>query len=133
MTHSLVLIDTSIWIDALSKKSSKILKNTLETLLLEQRVAITPLIKMELLSGTLNKKEFNALSEEFEALHQLNFTPEIWTYASELGFSLRRKGLKIPNTDLLISASALIHKYPLWHQDKHFEWIAQHYPLNFFS
>ncbi|VAX37436.1 hypothetical protein MNBD_UNCLBAC01-1076, partial [hydrothermal vent metagenome] len=79
-----------------------------------------------------DKKEFYNLSEELAALHQLEFTPEIWAHASELGFSLRRKGLKIPNTDLLIAASSLIHQYPLWHRDKHFDLIAQHYPLNFY-
>ncbi|VAX35206.1 hypothetical protein MNBD_UNCLBAC01-228 [hydrothermal vent metagenome] len=132
MNPPLILIDTSVWINAISKKADEKLKMIFETLLLEQRVATTPLIKMELLGGTLDKKEFFHLSEELQALHQLDFTPKIWNYASELGFSLRRKGLKIPNTDLLLAATTLIYRCPLWHQDKHFELIAKHYPLKFY-
>jgi len=126
MKKALILIDTSIWIDALSKKADHQLKNTLETLLLEQKVATTPLIKLELLSGCSNKNEFNDFTEELDALHQLEFTSKVWQHASELGFSLRKKGLKIPNTDLLLAAASISYGCPIWHHDKHFDLIAKH-------
>ena len=129
MINSLILIDTSIWIEALSKNIDKNLKNTLETMLIEQRVATTSLIKLELLSGTLNKIEFDKLKEELNALLQLDFIPKVWDLACQLGFSLRKKGLKIPNTDLLLAATSLHYECRLWHKDKHFSLIAKHFPL----
>lgn len=133
MRQALVLVDTSVWIDALRKSSPENLRIGLETVLLEQRVAITPLIKMELLSGVLNKTEFHKLKEELDALHQLEFTSRVWELSSELGFSLRRKGFVVPNTDLILASTASVYNCQLWHNDKHFDLIAKHWFLQIFK
>jgi len=132
MTNSFILIDTSIWIDALSKKADKQLISNFELLLIEQKIATTSLIKLELLSGCSDKKEFNNLSEELDALHQLEFTADIWHQASKLGFLLRKKGLRVPNTDLLLAAASIAYNCPLWHRDKHFDLISEYAPLKIY-
>lgn len=127
--REIVLVDTSIWIDVLDKKADAKIKNEMETLILEDRVATTPLIKMELLGGVAHEKEFKNLKEDLDALIQLDLTPEIWDFACRLSFRLRRGGLTAPNTDILLSAVALHHHCQLWHQDKHFDWIAKQAPM----
>ena len=47
---------------------------------------------------------------------------------TELAFSLRRRGLTIPTTDLMIAAVAIENKSVLLHHDKHHERIVSYYP-----
>lgn len=127
-----VLVDSSIWIEALGKSPQDKIKTTLETLLLEQKVATTALIKLELLSGVSQESQFDRLSEELNCLRQLEFAPDIWQMASKLGFDLRRKGITVSNTDLLLAACSHTYQCPIWHQDQHFNLIAKHFDLKIF-
>ncbi len=133
MKESFILVDTSVWIDVFHKSCDEKLKTSMETLLLEQKVATTALIKLELLSGALNQGEFNHLKEELDALRELQFTAEIWESASQTGFLLRRKGITIPHADLLLASTCHFYQCPLWHQDKHFDLIAKHFSLLMYS
>ena len=49
--------------------------------------------------------------------------------AALLGSSLRKKGVPIPSTDLIIAASAMKSDHTLYHLDSHFDIIADHTPL----
>jgi predicted nucleic acid-binding protein len=49
----------------------------------------------------------------------------LWEKAYELAFQLRRKGVTIPYTDILIAATALAHEATLLHVDAHFDLAAQ--------
>ncbi|MCX6010150.1 MAG: hypothetical protein NTW48_09010 [Chloroflexi bacterium] len=51
MGSSLVLIHTSVWILALSKSPSPEIRDEVAHLLAENRVAIVPVIRLELLRG----------------------------------------------------------------------------------
>lgn len=133
MKQPFILVDTSVWIDVFHKSCQEKLKISMETLLLEQKVAITPLIKLEILSGALNQVEFNSLKEELDALRELEFTAEIWEFASQSGFFLRRKGITVPHADLLLASCCHFYQCPLWHQDKHFDLIAKHFSLSMYS
>ncbi len=132
MSRELVLADTSIWIEALGNNPEKILKETFEVLILENRLAMMPLISLELLSGMRSQQEFKDLSEELQSLEQLALTPRVWEQAAQWGFLLRRKGLSMPNTDLLIAAAAHLHHCSLWHQDKHFNLLAKQVDITVF-
>ena len=50
----------------------------------------------------------------------------LWERAYDLAFSLRRKGITVPYTDILIAASALIMAATVVHADSHFDLIAHH-------
>lgn len=54
MSNNLVLIDTSAWILVLRKSPLSVVKDEVEHLLAEDRVAIVPMMCLELLGGGLN-------------------------------------------------------------------------------
>jgi predicted nucleic acid-binding protein len=53
----------------------------------------------------------------------------IWDKASLLAFKLRRKGITVPHTDVLIAECAILEGCVLLHADRHFDIIAQHTAL----
>ena len=57
MNDRLVLVDTSAWILALRKDFHREAKNKIEALLAEDRVAIMPIIYLELLGGADTHKD----------------------------------------------------------------------------
>jgi predicted nucleic acid-binding protein len=65
----------------------------------------------------------------FKAFHFVTVSEEDYYSASLPGSSLRRKGISVPSTDLIIAASAIKGDYTLLHQDHHFDLIAKHSSL----
>jgi hypothetical protein len=125
MSNSLVLIDTSVWILALRKPPSSVVKDEVEHLLAENRVAIVPMIRLELLGGTKSLDEFNRLKSRLDALHQIPASEANWEAAVRLSFRLRQQGKVIPYTDILIGSAAIITNCTLLHADRHFDLMAE--------
>jgi predicted nucleic acid-binding protein len=130
MSDNLVLIDTSVWILALRKSPLTSVKDEVEHLLVENRVAIAPMIRMELLGGTKSSSEFNRLKSRLAALHQIPADEANWELATQLSFKLRQQGRVIPYTDILIGAAAIITGCLLLHADRHFDLMAEDTNLN---
>ena len=130
MRNNLVLIDTSVWIFALSKNFLPGIKERVDMLLKENRVAISPMIKLELLGGTKTKREFEKLKNRLDSLHEIEINDDLWQKAAEMAFSLRRKGISVPYADILISAAALCESTLLLHADEHFNLIAKNFNLS---
>lgn len=119
------LVDTSIWIESLKRNGDVKIQQWMKRALLEERVVIAPIIKVEILSGAVNEKQFIELKEELDSLTVLGKEPEVWEKTANLNFTLRRKGFNIPLTDVLISTWALIYDCVLVHQDRHYEMIRE--------
>lgn len=124
-----VLIDTSAWIFALRKDFIPSIKNKIEVLLRDDLVLTTGIIKLELLGGTKNEKEFQRLKSSLDSLDYVPAGEIQWTKAYEMAFDLRRKGVTIPSTDILIAACALTADAVVMHADAHFDLIARHVGL----
>jgi predicted nucleic acid-binding protein len=125
----LVFIDTSVWILALRAGGPVAVRQEVEQLLATGRVATTPIVILELLTGARSSREFRELKEDLEALKQLELSPSVWERAYKLGYDLRRAGLTIPTVDIMIAALALEYDCLLLHADRHFEQIAKHSSL----
>ncbi|MGB9812175.1 MAG: type II toxin-antitoxin system VapC family toxin [Thermovenabulum sp.] len=119
------LVDTSIWIESLKRNGDINIQQWMKKALLEERVVITPIIKIEILSGAISEKQFFELKEELDSLTILDNKPELWEKTAYLNFILRRKGFNVPLTDVLISTWALIYDCVLVHQDRHYEMIKE--------
>ncbi|MCF6096342.1 PIN domain nuclease [Thermovorax subterraneus] len=119
------LVDTSIWIESLKSNGDLKIQQWMKRALLEERVVIAPIIKVEILSGAVNEKQFVELKEDLDTLTVLGKEHEVWEKAANLNFTLRRKGFNIPLTDVLISSWALIYDCVLVHQDRHYEMIRE--------
>jgi predicted nucleic acid-binding protein len=125
----MVLIDTSAWVFALRKNFHPLVKERIEEILTESDVAINGVIEIELLGGARTEREYDRLKSRLDALSYIETTKTLWDGASRLAFALKQKGIAVPYTDILISASALQEKALLLHADAHFDTIAKYADL----
>ena len=82
------------------------------------------MIRLEILGGAKTEKEFDRLKSRLGALEEISIDAKLWESAGKLSFDLRRKGLTIPYTDILIASAAIRSKSILLHADSHFDIIA---------
>jgi predicted nucleic acid-binding protein len=129
MPTNLFLVDTSAWLLALRKEFIPAVKDRIDHLLKEDAIITTGIVKLELLGGTKTQGEFHRLRTRLDALDALETDTSLWDKACELAFKLRRKGLTVPYTDIVIAACALRVKATVVHADAHFEAITKHVNL----
>lgn len=123
------LVDTSAWLFALRKDFMPVIKERVDLLLKENVVLTTGIIRLELLAGTKSKAEYDRLKKRLSGLETIETDDLLWETACEIGFKLRRKGITVPYTDILISACALSQGCIVLHADNHFDLITKY--LNF--
>lgn len=121
----MVLIDTSAWIHALRPDGDKEIREKVRHYVAEGIASTTEIIVLELLKGATSDKDYSNLKESLSALYGLETTKEVWERAFGLSLELKKKGVAIPATDLLISAVALHYGCALLHNDKHFGLVAK--------
>ena len=119
-----VLVDTSIWIEYFNRPDSK-QGGSLQNLIKNGRVIVAGLVLTELLRGAKLEKEFKLIAESMTALPFLETSVRIWIEAGRIGYSLRREGVTIPTTDLLIASLALENNCLIFTLDPHFNKIPQ--------
>ena len=113
-----VLLDTSVWIDALRGKTPNIVALT-QGLLNDDRVLTCGPVIFEIKRG-LRSPERNKILPLFDALIRLSFDEVMWDAGGDLDASLRKKGVTIPPMDVLIAQICLHHKVALFTLDEHF-------------
>jgi len=129
MPSSLFLVDTSAWIFALRKEFVASVKERISQLLRDHIVLTNGMIRLELLGGVRTEKEFRRLRARFDALDEVEVSASVWEKACRMAFDLRRKGIMVPYTDILIAACALETESTLVHADAHFDLMAHHIEL----
>src|SRR5271167_2516048 len=107
MPDTALLIDTSAWIEALRPAGNALVRTRVAALLADGRVVTTQMVVMELLSGARSEEQYDELFEDLSAIQVLAVETSTWMQATRLGFDLRRIGLSIPPTDLLIASVAM--------------------------
>ena len=125
MSNRVVLVDTSVWILALRKSPLAPVRDEVDHLLAENRVAIVPMIRLELLGGIKSANEFERLKGRLDALRQIPADEANWEIAAELSFKLRQRGKVIPYADILIGSAAILANALLLHADRHFDLMAE--------
>jgi len=124
-------LDTSVWLDVLPPSGTNTdLRDRVDSLLAADRVATTGMVRLELLGGARTDQEWDTLNDHLSALHQLPLEDDTWHDAARMSFQLRRQGVTVPFTDLIIGAVAVNADAVLLHRDRHFDLMAQHLPLN---
>jgi len=126
MPSDLFLVDTSAWLLALRKDSVPGVRTRIDHLLKEDMIITTGMIRLEILAGTRTVKEFQRLKMRLDALDSVDTDNSLWQEACELGFKMRRKGITVPYTDILIAACALKTESTIVHADAHFDLMAKH-------
>jgi len=128
MPASLILVDSSVWIDYYHPRGASKLKHFVKTALQQGTVATMGLIAVEVLQGASVPLVFANLQEDFLGLHWLELTQSTWLEAAQLAVRLRQSGLSIPTTDVIIAATALHYECRLWHHDRDFALLARQIP-----
>ena len=129
MPSDLFLVDTSAWILALRKDFLPPVKDRIGYLLKENTIVTSGMIKLELLGGTKAEIEFQRLKTRLDALETIETNTSLWERAFALSFNLRRKGVTVPYTEILIAASALTVDAIVVHADNHFDLMKPHCSL----
>jgi predicted nucleic acid-binding protein len=125
----MILIDTSAWLFALKKDFHPVVKKRIGQLLVETDIAICGMIELELLGGTKSEKEYLRLKSRLDPLYYIETDKALLELSSKLAFDLKRKGISIPYSDIVIAASALKERATLIHADSHFDTISGHTDL----
>ena len=123
------LVETSVWVSVLRSKPVAALAQRFQELLEGELIAITGMIRLELLGGAKTRSEFDKLAFVTGGMEQFRDDDRTWLRAAHLAFALRRQGVTVPNSDILIAAVAIENGATLVHADAHFERIAQHSEL----
>ncbi len=124
-----ILIDTSLWIEALKKDCPEKIKEIILKAIDEDNAFITGIIMVELLSGAKTVKKYDQLKNNLEALIYLDTTVEVWDKTAKIAFTLKRKGINVPSGDILIASLCIKYDILLIHMDKHFELIGKYTDL----
>jgi len=130
MPNNLFLVDTSAWLFALRKDFMPEVKDRIDHLLKENVIITTGIVKLEILGGTKTQNEFERLKTRLDSLDMVETDTALWEEAYRLSFELRRKGITVPYTDILIAAYALRTESTVVHADAHFDLMAKHIGLN---
>ncbi len=126
MQTELFLVDTSAWIFVLRKDFVPQIKDRVDSLLKENIILTTGIIKLELLGGTRTREEYLRLKSRLSVLDEVKTDSALWNASFELAFSMRRKGITVPYTDIIIAVCAQSRNATLIHADAHFNLISEH-------
>ena len=116
-----VLADTSIWIEFFNPRSD--IGNKLEKLIKENSVWTCGTVLFELVQGTKTDYEKSTITGILSNLKYVEMTQFFWQKAGELSGSLKRKGLNLPLSDIIVASIAIEHNLKIFTLDKHFEQI----------
>lgn len=121
MKNHRIIVDTSIWIEYF-KNNQKYVPFIEDNLNLENILISGPIIS-ELLHGVKSEKEYKLLSESISAVPYAECVYDDWIKTGETLYNLKKKGITVPLTDILISAIAIRHDASVLSLDKHFKSI----------
>jgi predicted nucleic acid-binding protein len=115
----MVLVDSSVWIEAARRSGALEVKVALEALLEAAEATWCSPVKLELFGGA-RREERRAMALTFAVIPFVAVREEDWEAAVQLAWKLRDAGLTIPWNDVLISAVGLRLGCRVYAQDKHF-------------
>lgn len=116
----MVLVDSSVWIEAIRRTGRLDIKVGLEALLEAFEACWCGPVKLEVLGGA-RAQERRRLSAWFDCVPYRPMTDVAWDRAKELAWRLRDQGQTLPWNDVLIASLALTWGCRVYAADHHFE------------
>lgn len=119
----MVLVDSSVWIEAWRGRSDKVVARL--TRLIEAGEAfLDPLIRTELLQGACDRKHQQELRQLLSPIPVEKLSDDLWDESAALYLKLRESGVTLTTMDCLIAAHAILMKTPLWSLDQIFRRVT---------
>jgi predicted nucleic acid-binding protein len=119
----MIVVDTSVWIDALRSRQSKEFRH-LSKLLDADRVAMAIPVRIEILSGSPRAQQAQ-LSRTLSALPLMYPSDSTWHRIEEWLDTIKRAGDCFGVGDLLIAGIAAEHHAAVWSLDSDFVRMAK--------
>jgi predicted nucleic acid-binding protein len=125
MMNSLVLIDSSVWIEVGRKDGDGALKEEVAALLRASRTAMTWPVWVELHQGAKGRREEDNLQGWRELSRWLEFDDDCWSRAATTARICLRGGVNVPFGDILIHSCSERYAVRLLERDRHFAMIRE--------
>ena len=129
-----VLVDTDVWSEAFRKageeNSEEVLR--LRDLIIDGRVQMIGLIRMEVLSGIRDLNRFEAFSEKLSVFPDRNLDTEIFITAAKLLNLCRKNGIQGSMTDFIICACSILWECPILTKDNDYKHYSKFVPIELF-
>lgn len=122
----MILVDSSAWIEFYRSSGDAGVAGAVARAIEEDAVCTNGIIQAEIVSFAPDRKSFQQLTADFRAFHWFELERKDFDLAANMGFDLRRRGLTVPATDLIIAACAIRARAKLYHLDFHFDQMAKH-------
>jgi predicted nucleic acid-binding protein len=126
----MILVDTSVWIDYFRER------DTPPVLRLDRLIAdggdlcVCGVILTEVLQGFRNEQEYRRARDHFAALNYLEVNRAAHLRGAEIYRSLRARGITVRGViDCLIASCCIEHGTSLLHNDRDFDAITKHIPI----
>lgn len=116
----MVLVDSSVWIEALRREGRLDVKLALESFLEEYEAAWCGPVKLEVLGGA-RAQDRDKLDAHFSCIPYFQMNDTAWESAKKLAWRLRDRGCVTPWNDVLIAALSVEADCRIYAVDKHFE------------
>ena len=126
------MIDSSVWINYFREKNYG-LTPFIKELMEKDQVFINGIIQIELLKGAKSEKNYRSLKSSLNGLHFLEIDKQLFDSISEAAFKLRTNGVTVPLTDLVIAVQCVENGLILIAEDRHFEFIRDHFNLKLYQ
>lgn len=120
----MVLVDSSVWIEALRRDGRLDVKVALEGLLDEYEAAWCGPVKLEVLGGA-RKEDRRKLEVHFACIPYYSMADPAWNSAKALAWRLRDQGCNTPWNDILIASLSIQADCRVYSIDKHFDVMAR--------
>jgi predicted nucleic acid-binding protein len=121
---SLVLIDSSAWVEAGRPSGEPGIVARVEWLISSGFAAMTERVWLELYQGARGKREEEQLARWRSLCVWLNFDAVCWQQAAKIARTCLRSGVNVPFADVLVDACARRYGVELLERDRHFAMIA---------
>lgn len=126
----MIVVDSSALIEYYRPSGDSRVRDAVAAAIAADQLAVNGIIRVEIFAFAPGEAERRLLAADFEAFHHLDLGPRDFDLACQLGFDLRRRGVTVPATDLIIAASAIHAEAHLYHVDGHFDRVGEVSELN---
>lgn len=120
----MVMVDSSVWIEALRRDGRLEVKLALENLLEEYEATWCGPVKLEVLGGA-RRQDREKLETHFKCIPYFPMKDGAWDTARNLAWRLRDQGCTVPWNDILIATLSVKADCRIYTVDQHFEMMHQ--------
>jgi len=120
----MILVDTSVLIDALRKPLPKI-----QQLFVTHQAALCGVIRAEVLHGARDGHHYQQLHTALAQFPQLPITEPTWDSIARHLWILRTAGVTLPFNDVIIATVAMENGVELWTRDAQFALVQASLPI----